>query len=321
MAWQHTNVYSAGTLLATYDSNGLHFYLNDPLGTRRAQTDYAGVLEQTCSSLPFGDGLSCTNSTEYPTEHHFTGKERDAESGLDYFGARYYGSSMGRFTSPDPIIMNDLRLINPQRWNKYAYTINNPLTLTDPTGKDAAYVSFSGMAMGYGHSGILSIHKGSGDATYSRFGPMSAGSPAGAGEVRTDYELPTVKFGADAALTQAVADYEGVDSNTVGIDYFQTTDSETSNLDEYIRQRQEASDAGKSPNYCVIGSSCRDYALGGLVAGGAIESWRTQFFSAAPNDVLHQLSGLADQYLPDATKATVTTSQCDTLPDGGQRCQ
>lgn len=51
----------------------------------RAQTDYAGVLEQTCSSLPFGDGLSCTGSTQYPTEHHFTGKERDIESGNDYF--------------------------------------------------------------------------------------------------------------------------------------------------------------------------------------------------------------------------------------------
>ena len=94
MKWQHTNVYAAGTLLATYDTNGLHFYLNDPLGTRRAQTGYAGVLEQTCSNLPFGDSLLCGNSIEYPTEHHFTGKERDVESGLDYFGARYYASSM-----------------------------------------------------------------------------------------------------------------------------------------------------------------------------------------------------------------------------------
>lgn len=59
---QHTNVYAADNLLATYDTNGLHFYLNDALGTRRAQTDYAGVLEETFSSLPFGDGLSCTNS-------------------------------------------------------------------------------------------------------------------------------------------------------------------------------------------------------------------------------------------------------------------
>jgi RHS repeat-associated protein len=133
MAWQHTNVYAAGKLLATYDNNGLHFYLNDPLGTRRARTDYAGVLEQTCSGLPFGDGLSCTNSTEYPTERHFTGKECDTESGLDYFGARYYGSTMGRWMSPDPSNWG-VDFSNPQTWNHYSYAGNNPLSKTDPNG-------------------------------------------------------------------------------------------------------------------------------------------------------------------------------------------
>ena len=141
MAWQHTNVYALGQVIATYDNDGLHFYLNDPLGTRRAQTDYAGVLEQTCSSLPFGDALNCGNSTQYPTEHHFTGKERDAESGLDYFGARYYGSSVGRFMSPDfnaadddldPVPYADLN--NPQSLNLYSYVQNNPLSHKDADG-------------------------------------------------------------------------------------------------------------------------------------------------------------------------------------------
>ncbi len=62
-----------------------------------------------------------------------TGKERDSESGNDYFGARYYGSSMGRFLSPDPTGGN---LSNPQTLNKYSYTLNNPLIYTDPTGLD-----------------------------------------------------------------------------------------------------------------------------------------------------------------------------------------
>ncbi len=138
LAWQHTNVYAAGTLIATYDNDGLHFYLNDPLGTRRAQTDYAGVLEQTCSSLPFGDGLACTGSTVAPTEHHFTGKERDSESGNDYFGARYYSSAMGRFMSPDWSAKQDpvpyAKLDDPQSLNLYSYVENNPLDKTDPTG-------------------------------------------------------------------------------------------------------------------------------------------------------------------------------------------
>src|ERR1035438_3640995 len=75
LTWQHTNIWAGGKLLGTYDGGSttetvsgtqtvvntyaLHFYFDDPLGTRRAQTDYAGVLEQTCSSLPFGDGLNC----------------------------------------------------------------------------------------------------------------------------------------------------------------------------------------------------------------------------------------------------------------------
>jgi RHS repeat-associated protein len=318
IALQHTNVYAAGSLMATYDSDGQHFYLNDWLGTRRAQTDAEGVLEQTCTSLPFGDMLSCTNSTQYPTEHHFTGKERDLESGNDYFGARYYANTIGRFLSPDPVIENALRIINPQRWNKYAYTINNPLLLTDPTGKDAAYVDFSQMAHGEGHAGILSIHS-DGSATYSRFGPKDAGEPFGAGEVQTDHELPLVQFGPDglptvdsyAALIEAVAQFENVDPSTIGIDYFKTTEAETTALDQYIQRLQDASDAGKVPRYCVIESSCRDYALGGLVAGGAIEGWRAPFLSVVPNTLFLQLQGFADQHVdPEAGAKRRTDPPC-----------
>jgi RHS repeat-associated protein len=62
-----------------------------------------------------------------------TGKERDAETGLDYFGARYFSSPQGRFTSADPLL-NSGRPDNPQSWNRYAYTLNNPLRYNDPTG-------------------------------------------------------------------------------------------------------------------------------------------------------------------------------------------
>jgi RHS repeat-associated protein len=65
----------------------------------------------------------------------FTGKERDPESGLDYFGARYFSSSLGRFTTPDPKARS-ARKIDPQSWNRYAYTLNNPLKFVDPDGMD-----------------------------------------------------------------------------------------------------------------------------------------------------------------------------------------
>jgi RHS repeat-associated protein len=91
-------------------------------------------LEQTCQSLPFGDQLACTGGDlQAPTEHHFTGKERDTESGNDYFGARYYASSMGRWMSPDKAFA-DQHTNNPQSWNLYSYTRNNPMNSIDLDG-------------------------------------------------------------------------------------------------------------------------------------------------------------------------------------------
>jgi RHS repeat-associated protein len=64
----------------------------------------------------------------------FTGKERDSETGLDYFGAKYYGSALGRYTAPDEPFA-DQRSIDPQTWNLYTYARNNPLKYIDRTGK------------------------------------------------------------------------------------------------------------------------------------------------------------------------------------------
>lgn len=82
----------AAGMIGTFDAAAagaptLHFHLSDWLGSRRVQTDANGTIEETYSSLPFGDGLVATVPTGAPstaddaTEHHFTGKERDSESG------------------------------------------------------------------------------------------------------------------------------------------------------------------------------------------------------------------------------------------------
>ncbi|MBE0656367.1 MAG: hypothetical protein IH602_01690 [Bryobacteraceae bacterium] len=70
----------------------------------------------------------------------FTGKERDAETGLDYFESRYFSSAQGRFTSPDALIAKREWMTDPQRWNRYAYVRNNPLRYVDPNGEDATIV-------------------------------------------------------------------------------------------------------------------------------------------------------------------------------------
>lgn len=135
--WLRSNVYAGSKLLATYNPAGLHFHFTDWLGSRRVQGSAVGVTEETCQSLPYGDTLNC-NGTD-ATELHFTGKERDAESGLDFFGARYYGSSMARWISPDRPFADQNKL-DPQSWNMYGYARNNPLSIIDPNGKAAAVI-------------------------------------------------------------------------------------------------------------------------------------------------------------------------------------
>jgi RHS repeat-associated protein len=67
---------------------------------------------------------------------NISSKERDAETGLDFFGARYMSSAQGRFTSPDPkMFPHDT---DPQSWNKYSYTRNNPLRYVDPNERGLA---------------------------------------------------------------------------------------------------------------------------------------------------------------------------------------
>jgi RHS repeat-associated protein len=70
--------------------------------------------------------------------YQFTGKERDTESGLDNFGARYNASSMGRFMTPDwaakPVTVPYAHFGNPQSLNLYSYVNNNPTTTADPDG-------------------------------------------------------------------------------------------------------------------------------------------------------------------------------------------
>ena len=99
-----------------------------PVTRLRGITTAAGSLT-TCSRADAGAWVNYTFLTQ---------KERDNETGLDYFGARYYGSTMGRFTSIDPVNLTAERLVDPQGLNLYGYVRNNPLTLLDPTGEDIA---------------------------------------------------------------------------------------------------------------------------------------------------------------------------------------
>ncbi len=140
-------VYDAmGKLVAEYSTmssggSGTSYLTGDLLGSPRIITAANQSVKARHDYLPFGEEIGAnvggrTTGQGYVGDNvrqKFTGKQRDGETGLDYFESRYYSSSLGRFTSADSF---NGYTVNPQSLNLYAYTQNNPLTLIDPTGHD-----------------------------------------------------------------------------------------------------------------------------------------------------------------------------------------
>ena len=105
------------------------FYHADHLGGINVITDTTGARVQLDEYDPWGKVSRSDGNVD--AEHRFTGQKLDPESGLYYYGARYYDPDLARFVSPDTIVPAPG---DPQSHNRYAYTRNNPVKYTDPTG-------------------------------------------------------------------------------------------------------------------------------------------------------------------------------------------
>jgi len=132
--------FNGNRLVRSDSSSALHYYFHNHLATTEVVTNAVGSTppQQDVDYTPYGIVIDGT-----PSEHYlFTGKERDAESGLDNFGARYNGSSLGRFMTPDwaakPTNVPYASFGNPQSLNLYSYVNNNPTTTRDPDGHSDA---------------------------------------------------------------------------------------------------------------------------------------------------------------------------------------
>jgi RHS repeat-associated protein len=157
-------VYRNGDLLASATvrliGSDVRWLVKDHLGTPRIVADKTGNLSaiKRHDYLPFGEEIGSTvggrdtsqgygNPQSDGVRQQFTGYERDTESGLDFAQARYFGSSLGRFTAVDPLA-SSATPGSPQSWNRYAYVGNNPLVRIDPTGMIDLYYNRKGELLG-----------------------------------------------------------------------------------------------------------------------------------------------------------------------------
>jgi len=126
-------VFFSGKRIARRDPAGtISYFFSDHLGSSRVVTNATGTIVEDSDFYPFGGERVVVDALN--NQYKFTGKERDTESNLDFFGARYYSPGLGRFTSADDPFA-DQKEEEPQSWNLYTYVQNNPLVHVDPTGR------------------------------------------------------------------------------------------------------------------------------------------------------------------------------------------
>ena len=110
----------------------LFYLLTDHLDSIDTVLDESGDVVERQDYFSFGAERVTDTTAEAPvTNQGYTGKEKDEETGLNYYGARYYDSELGRFVTVDPW---EGDLSDPQTLNKFTYVLNNPLKYVDPTG-------------------------------------------------------------------------------------------------------------------------------------------------------------------------------------------
>jgi RHS repeat-associated protein len=131
-------------LLRNHSTNGVFYYFSDHLKTASVVTDSLGNIKSESDFYPWGSELQFVNNDS--NHYKFTGKERDTETGLDYFGARYYSNGLGRWVSADwsaaPVPVPYSDGADPQTLNLYGYVRNLPTTKADSDGHGDAMTHF-----------------------------------------------------------------------------------------------------------------------------------------------------------------------------------
>jgi len=220
--------YFGGRYLGTATPSWFNYAYADGQGTVRKRSN--GELD---SNWPFGEFANYQNGV---SPIHFTGKLRDSETNLDYFGARYYSSQLGRWMTPDwspaPAPIPYANLANPQSLNLYSYVLNNPATATDPDG----HICFLGIGNTCGKKAKLQVKEG---------GVAAAGAADAAlgGELDVRAVLAGLEAAGDAVTAGATTAAEGALGVAGGLLTF--TEPLNAGEDQILAKRDEQ-EAGQS---------------------------------------------------------------------------
>ena len=144
------HLFSGNQAVATITNGAIAYHVTDHLSSNSIDLSQEGDVLAISDYRPYGGARTSLQTESYDNNYKYTGKELDNQTGLYYYGARYYKPEIGRFTSIDPafLLIGEAKafqqrygrslqehLSDPQGLHPYAYARNNPITYTDPTGE------------------------------------------------------------------------------------------------------------------------------------------------------------------------------------------
>jgi RHS repeat-associated protein len=269
-----------------YPAGNAFYYFSDHLKTASVITDASGTITAESDYYPWGGELQflANDSNHYK----FTGKERDSETGLDYFGARYYGNTFGRFITPDWSAKAQgvpyADYTDPQSLNLYGYVRNNPLSKVDADGHDSMAISFDdykahgplGIPMPFtGHGALVTIDS-KGHTHGYEYGRYDKGQKGIVRNLKTSNVVMKNGKPTDASMKKLLGgiakqehDYKG----TISGAYYKMSDQNTAKVDAYAQGREaQNSDPNRTPyNLGISGeaNNCGTFSRDAIHAGGA----------------------------------------------------
>ena len=138
-------VFANGKRIARIVDATTLIYHKDVRGSSKVVTNSQGQLVEERHYYPFGDEYNAPPISSIPMTRRFNDKEYDSSTGLYYYGKRYYDKVTGRWISKDPYYSSNpsKAISNPQRFNLYSYTLNDPINYIDPDGQNEEVASYS----------------------------------------------------------------------------------------------------------------------------------------------------------------------------------
>jgi RHS repeat-associated protein len=275
-----------GTQVAPqYTPPPLYFYHPDHLGTSTALTDFNGDVYQFFLNLPFGETMAeQLPSTYYNTPYKFNGKELDEETGLYYYGARFYDPRISTWLSVDPLV-EEYPNVNP-----YVYCFQNPISLIDPDGRGPGWNRFFG--------GIQMV-AGVVEAVIGGVGGVL-----------------TAETGIGAVAGYAVL-MNGIDNTVTGAKQLWTGESQDTYLHKGVKEGSKALGASeKTAENIATGTDVATIFLGG---GNSIKSLRTFLNVKRESTAFEKIAMLGGEATAISGKNTKVINGWKVIREGGAK--